>query len=147
MRALRLFLAFLTAAAVVVFAIPAADCIGSFVDRGGFGSCVKVIAFYGLFGFIIVIPAVTFIGAPLFFLFYRKGLIQWWQVGVCGALVGLATALAVLFLEESSFVWHTFALVSVPLGFIGGLAFWLVGVFRNLGPNNSFKPKPLRGSA
>jgi hypothetical protein len=77
---------------------------------------------------------------------YRLGWLRWWQIGVVGLLVGILAAIG-LDLLDKYLVWYRFSLLSAPLGFLSGLAFWLVGIFRNVGPNNSFKPNPLRGSA
>ena len=147
MLELRVILAFLAAAAVAVLAIPLGLCAAHLVgvNTGG-GSCSGAVSFYSWYGFLITVPASLVLGGPLFFVFYRLAWLRWWQVGLGGALIGLAAAL-VLPHTNGGFIWYKFATLSVPLGFLSGLAFWFVGVFRNLGPNNSFKPKPLRGSA
>lgn len=147
MRELRVILAFFAAAAAAVLAMPLGFCavllVG--VDTGG-GSCSQAISFFSWYGFIIALPAALVLGGPLFFVFHRLALLRWWQVALGGALIGLAAAL-VLPLLDSGFVWYKFGALSAPLGFLSGLVFWLVGVYRNLGPNNSFKPNLLRKSA
>ena len=147
MRQLRVIIAFIAAATVAVLAMPLGFCATQLfgVNTGG-GSCYEAISFFSWYGFIIAVPASLVLGGPLFFVFYRLAWLRWWQVGLGGALIGLAVAL-ILPLTDTGFVWYKFGVLSVPLGFISGLAFWFVGVFRNLGPNNSFKPKPHRGGA
>ena len=147
MRELRVIVAFLAAAAVAVWAMPLGFCAALVVglNTGG-GSCPEALSFFAWYGLVIAVPASLVLGGPLFFLFNRFGWLRWWQVALGGALIGLSAAL-LLPLTDNGFVWFKFAALSVPLGFLSGLVFWLVGVYHNLGPNNSFKPKPLRGSA
>jgi hypothetical protein len=61
---------------------------------------------------------------------------------VCGAIGAMTSVLALLPLSEPS--WESvFRLGIVP----GGIAGFICGLLYFWPPNNSFKPKPLRGSA
>ena len=89
------------------------------------------------FGYTIFIgaPVAMVIGAPVYFVLARRGLANWPSVLLAGAIPGMIA----LF-------------VSVSLGLfavICGIAVASVthAICRRLGPNSSFKPKPLRGSA
>lgn len=147
MREVRIILAFLSAAVTAVMAIPLGFCavLSAGIDTGG-GSCSDAIGFFGWYGFAITLPASLFLGGPLFLVFHRLAWLRWWQVALGGALIGLAAAL-ILQLLDSGFVWYRFVTLSAPLGFLSGLVFWLVGVYRNLGSDNAFKPNTLRGPA
>src|SRR5688500_8028027 len=80
-------------------------------------------------------PVVAVIGAPTYFFLLQRGLAQWPHVLLVGAFPGLIALVA-----------------SVSLGFwaiVCGIAVASLthAICRRVGPNNSFKPKPLRGSA
>ena len=80
-------------------------------------------------------PVVAVIGAPTYFFLQQRGLAQWPNVLSAGAAPGLIALV-----------------VSVSLGFwaiLCGIAVASLthAICRRVGPNNSFKPKPLRGSA
>ncbi len=145
MRKVRLVLAFLAAAATAALVLPLTFC-AAFLAGLTPGSCREAINGFSWYAFPITVPASVMLGAPLLLVFNHFQWLRWWQVAFGGAFIGLVAAL-ILPLTSSGFVWYTLGLFSVPLGFLAGLVFWLVGVFRNPGPNNSFKPKPLRGSA
>jgi hypothetical protein len=112
------------------------------------------------------------LGLPLFYLLWRFGRLSWLTVGLAGFFTGLIP-IAVLGWPlrtgsgfSSGGTWHgqyrEFVVNGVPTmfgwlqyvegliffglhGLAGALAFY--SVWRKLRPNNSFKPKPLRGSA
>jgi hypothetical protein len=95
---------------------------------------------FGGVGIFVTLPlalaVAVFLGAPAYFLLRKLGWLAWWQVTLAGAL--LVFPFAVGMLPRWYFVGAT--LLS---GAVAGLVFWWAGI----GPNNSFKPKPLRGSA
>ena len=107
------------------------------------------------FGLELIIGYTTMLlfGAPLIWLFVRKGWVSWWQ----SVLGGMLAASLFLLLWFGTSTWEHFLLNGLRLtvhawvlAAAGGLAFWLIALWRNPrfnGPNNSFKPKPLRGSA
>jgi hypothetical protein len=89
------------------------------------------------FGYTALIgaPVATVLGAPTYFILARRGLATWPRVLLAGAAPGLIALFA-----------------SISLGFFAVLCGMAVAsvthaICRRLGPNNSFKPKPLRGSA
>ena len=92
-------------------------------------------------------------GAPLVWLFVRKRWVAWWQSVLGGVLA--ASFFLILWFATSS--WEHFLLNGLNLTLYAwataaavGLIFWLIGLWRNPrfhGPNNSFKPTPLRGAA
>jgi len=115
---------------------------------------------YGTFTFwwfrlelIIGYTAMLLFGVPLVLLFVRKRWVAWWQSVLGGVLA--ASLFLVLWFGTST--WAHFLLNGLRLTIyawvlatVGGLVFWLIALWRNPrfnGPNNSFKPKPLRGSA
>ena len=91
----------------------------------------------GIFATLPVALAVALLlGLPAYFLLRKLGWLSWWHLALAG--VALVSPIAFSFLPQ----WYvtTATLVS---GAVAGLVFWWAGI----GPNNSFKPKPLRGSA
>jgi hypothetical protein len=107
------------------------------------------------FGLELVIGYATMLlfGAPLVCLFIRKGWVAWWQ-SVLGGVLAASFFLLLLF---GTSTWDHFLLNGLRLNVYawvlataGGLVFWPIALRRNPhfnGPNNLFKPKPLRGSA
>ncbi len=89
------------------------------------------------FGYTIMIgflPAIL-VGAPGYVLLLRKGLARWPYVLGLGALPGFA----ILPLELSLGLW------AIACG--AAVALLTHVICHRLGPNNSFKPTPLRGAA
>ena len=147
MRSIRLVLAFFIAAAFAIFAFPLAVCAAwlAGLDSAG-GSCSGTLTYFGWHGSLVVVPAALLFGFPLLLVCHRRNWMRWWQIGIVGLFVGICAAIGLDFLDQY-LVWYRFVILSAPLGFLSGLAFWLVGIFRNVGPNNSFKPTPHRGSS
>ncbi|MCD9095599.1 hypothetical protein LU699_05680 [Luteimonas fraxinea] len=137
----------LLAMVLAIFAFPIAACTAWLVgvDPAG-GSCPGALGLFAWYGTAVVVPASVLFGLPLLLLARWRGWTGWWQIGLCGFAVGVLAAVS-LDLLDSFIVWYKFALLSAPLGFLAGLLFWLVGVYRNVGPDNSFEPTPLRGAA
>jgi hypothetical protein len=102
---------------------------------------------------VIGYTAMFLFGAPLVWLFVRKRWVAWWQC-VLGAVLAASLFLILWFATSS---WADFVLNGLNLALYawataaaGGLIFWFIGLWRNPrfhGPNNSFKPTPLRGAA
>ncbi len=136
----------LLAMAFAVFAFPIAACtawlIG--VDPAG-GSCPEAIGFFAWYGGALVVPTSVLFGLPLLLLARWRGWTRWWQIALCGLVVGVLAAVS-LDLLDGFVIWYRFAALSAPLGFLSGLLFWLIGIYRNVGPNSSFKSIPLRGT-
>ena len=88
-------------------------------------------AYTALFG----VPLVLFVGAPVYYVLLQRNLVQWRYVLLAGAGPGLIVSLASLSLG----FWAILCGIAV--------ASLTHAVCRRVGPNNSFKPKPLRGSA
>ena len=97
--------------------------------------------------------AMLLFGVPLVFLFVRKRWVAWWQ-SILGSLL-VSSVCLVLWVATSTreeFVQNWFELTTFAWSWAVaiGIAFWLIALWRNPrfnGPNNSFKPNPLRGSA
>ena len=89
------------------------------------------------FGYTVLIgtlPALLF-GAPAYVLLLQKGHARWQYAIALGALPGLA----ILSFDPNLGFWATTCGIFVALV--------THAVVHRLGPNNSFKPRPLRGSA
>ena len=78
---------------------------------------------------------VVFVGAPIYFILLRRGSANWLSVIVLGTAPGVL----LLFVAGGLGIW------AIVCGLVVASATHLV--CHRLGPNNSFKPKPLRGSA
>ena len=86
------------------------------------------------YAFILGAPVVAAYGVPIFALLSARGHARWPYVLFAGAAPGLLVA---------AYFWQ-FGLIVVAFGLvIAAIVRWACGP----GPNNSFKPKPLRGSA
>jgi hypothetical protein len=120
---------------------------------------------------IFSIPFVLLLGVPLTLLLQRSGHLKWWPLALAGAAAGAIFAgwsgpgsdpgfssggnwygKPVDFVvngEPTFYGWLSYlrSVAAFALhGLAGATAFYLVWV-RSMGPNNSFKPNPLRGSA
>ena len=96
--------------------------------------------FFGGIGIFVTLPialaVAIFLGVPAYFLLRKLGWLAWWQVTLVGVL--LVAPFAFGLLPQL----YPFA-ATLLSGAIAGLVFWWAGI----GPNNSFKPTPLRGAA
>jgi hypothetical protein len=88
-------------------------------------------AYTALFG----MPFVAFVGAPIYYVLLKRDLVRWRYVLLAGAAPGLVASLA----SFSMGFWAILCGIAV--------ASLTHAICRRVGPNNSFKPKPLRGSA
>jgi len=89
----------------------------------------------------------TVLGVPAALTLVHKRKFRAFPMFSAGACVGLIPT-AALFFPYNNSGWLTYLqLVSsaAGLGALGGIAFYLTHIA--MSPNNSFKPKPLRGSA
>jgi hypothetical protein len=84
----------------------------------------------------LAIAVAIFLGAPAYFLLRKLGWLAWWQVTLAGSV------LVAPFAFGMSPRWDYVGAILLS-GTAAGLVFWWAGI----GPNNSFKPNPLRGSA
>jgi len=75
-------------------------------------------------------------GLPAYLLLRKLGWLAWWHLALAGTV--LVSPIAYGFMPH----WYPVAATLVS-GAAAGLVFWWAGI----GPNNSFKPNPLRGSA
>ena len=95
---------------------------------------------FGGVGIFVTLPLAIVLaialGLPAYLLLRKLGWLAWWQLTLAGIL--LVSPAALCFLPQ----WYLVAATFVS-GAAAGLVFWWAGI----GPNNSFKPKPLRGSA
>ena len=137
MRAFKLFVVVELASilALLIFAMFIAA-VGFFAERGtAFQSASGAASAYFqgtfLFG---AVPALAF-GGPIYFTMLQRGEPRWRDV----LLLGVALGLVALF----------FNLLLGGIAVIGGasVACLTHALCRKFGPNNSFKPRPLRGSA
>jgi hypothetical protein len=100
--------------------------------------------FFGVIGVFVTVPAAFAIalvfGFPLYMVLRRLGWLFWWQVTLAG--VACVAPVAVGLAIELPRPLYAVAATLVS-GAFGGILFWWAA----LGPNNSFKPNPLRGSA
>ena len=108
------------------------------------------------FNYYLLLPAyiaMLLFGVPLVFLFVRKRWVAWWQ-SVLGSLL-VSSICLVLWIATSTreeFLHNWFELTAFGWAWAGavGIVFWFIALWRNPrfnGPNKSFKPNPLRGSA
>lgn len=124
---MRLIVAFVSAAAIAALVPFLTACAAGLI----FKTSCDVDFGWSRFAIIVTLAATVFIAAPLFVLFSRLNWLQWWQVAVGGAIVGLLLPIFLQILDSgSTWVWYRFAIVSMPLGFFSGLVFWLVGYSR-----------------
>ena len=124
-----------------------------------------------IFAAVFAIPFVLIVGVPATLLLLRYGKLRWWRLALVGVLAatlpiatfGLSTSPVysssgdwngqfvdyVVNGERTFYGWLSYfeSLVYFAVhGFIGASVFY--ALLRNsMSPNNSFKPKPLRGSA
>ena len=84
----------------------------------------------------LALAVAIFLGAPAYFLLRKLGWLSWWQLTLAGAVLVIPFAAGMLP------QWY-FVGVTMLSGAVAGLVFWWAGI----GPNKSFKPNPLRGSA
>ena len=98
-----------------------------------FGIAGSAAIVFGYILFIGSIPAAVF-GAPMYALLWQRGKASW----VAALAIGLLPGLALLFVAKDLGLW------SLACGAVVALA---THAACGAGSNNSFKPKPLRGSA
>ena len=69
------------------------------------------------------------LGVPAFVFCYRRGWLEWWQMVLGGALVGLVCALP--FAVGGTVLAAALAPAFFALGLLLGLLFWLLALWRN----------------
>ncbi|MDH5828920.1 hypothetical protein QFW80_00075 [Luteimonas sp. M1R5S18] len=98
------------------------------------------VIFFEVVGLIITLPlaiaVAVVLGTPTYFLLRKLGWLAWWQVTLSGALLVVPFALY-------AYPYWNFVAGIIGSGAVAALLFWFFGI----GPNNSFKPTPLRGAA
>jgi hypothetical protein len=91
---------------------------------------------FALGGFFAVatatVPAVVLAGIPLFQLYRRRGWLTWWGCGLGGGLAGGLCATPYALVSLSLFARAVLPLF-LCLGFVHGLAFWVLAIWRNTG--------------
>lgn len=129
MKATRVVVAFLVSAIFAALAPFMAACAMNLVLTG---KC-DVDCGWSLFVLAITFSATIFIATPLFFLFRKLGLFEWWQICLGGGVVGLLSAMLIQVADSgSNWIWYQFAALAVPLGALSGLVFWWIGVRKNI---------------
>ena len=129
------------------------------------------VARFSIFAAFFAIPFVLVVGVPATLLLSRYGKLQWWPLALIGSLTAMLPIAAsgpgggagyssggnwrgkvvdyVVDGEPTLYGWLSY-LESITYfgihGLVGASVFYVVWR-RSMGPNNSFKPKPLRGSA
>ena len=87
----------------------------------------------GIAGPLTVAPvaalATLLLGVPAFVFCYRRGWLEWWQMVLGGALVGLVCALP--FAVGGIVLAAALAPAFFALGLLLGLLFWLLALWRN----------------
>ena len=91
--------------------------------------------FAGAVSFVIGLPFAMLCGAPVYFFMRRRRQVNWSVALLIGA------APAILFISQDSYMLLHALVVGI------GTASFLQLLAPDAGPNNSFKPRPLRGSA
>ena len=124
-------LAHIGCSAIFAYVISLFDSSYQPVNFLGFTASGAATAFYAL---VLGAPVVAAYGVPIFALLSAHGRARWPYVLIAGAAPGLLIA---VFYWQFGFIVAAFGLV------IAAIVRWVCGP----GPNNSFKPKPLRGSA
>ena len=140
------------------------------VAAGDLSSLVDV-ARYSFFPAVFSVPFVLFVGAPATLALTHYGKLGWWPLALIGSIAAAAPAALsgpggspgyssggnwhgkhvdfVVNGEPTIYGWlsHLESICFFGLhGLVGATAFYFVWC-RSMGPNNSFKPNPLRGSA
>jgi hypothetical protein len=139
MHTSRLFVSVEAAALLALLAVACAMALlgSGFPGSPGtaFQSSIDAAKFYFLNTLLIGVVPVAAVGAPIYFGLLRRARPRWLLV----ILLGVAPGLAALILDT---LLGTIAMIC------GVIVAAVTHVScRRLGPNNSFKPKPLRGSA
>lgn len=127
---IRFFIAILASSITAVYIAPLFYCLGIITNLVAGDNCVAALGGYSWYGFFVVPFAMLFFAAPLGFLFLRKCWFEWWQIGLCGAVIGLLMAV-LLNVFDSGLAWYRFASLATPIGFSAGIIFWVVGVAGN----------------
>lgn len=106
------------------------------------GACAGTLIFNGKcdidfgwspFALAITFPATALVAVPLFILFCKRNWLEWWQIALGGAIVGLVSPVILQVVDDgSNWVWYRFALISVPLGILSSLVFWYIAARNNL---------------
>ena len=90
-------------------------------------------------------PVAALLGLPLYLVFRRHNLLSLLQIVLGAVLAGQLGAVAMYFIQGMSSLWLLLALAGSSSA-VAGVVFWAVA-YRDLSPNNSSKPTPLRGAA
>jgi hypothetical protein len=113
--------------------------------QGDFWGGVFVVA---VFGVPIAYLVALFLGLPLYILAKHRGWANFLSISIGGTAIGLVPTLFMLMPPygrlETARDWRVGGAFALA-GFIVGAIFWCIA--RYWPYNNSFKPKPLRGSA
>ena len=134
-------------------------------------SSLADVARYSFFAALFAIPFVIFVGIPATLFLAHRGKLRWWLLALIGFVAAsIPTAISgpggspgyssggnwhgryvdfVINGEPTMYGWlsHIQSIFFFGLhGLVGATVFYALWR-RNIGPNNSFKPRPLRGSA
>jgi hypothetical protein len=125
--------------AFFVYAVVSAIAQGSLEPAG---VAISAMAIY-YFGILVSGPLGLAIGLPYTLWLKRRGRLTWFRTCSGATLIGLLAFIGIWYLNFQLYKpLITFALLGALMGLLSGVAFCVV-----VRPNNSFKPKPLRGSA
>ena len=127
-------------AALIASVVPAVPfLVISLLAKGqGFSLIVSLIAWA------IGTAHIVLLGVPAFLFLLRKNLARSWPLAITGFVLGFAPA-ALYALPNSLRGGAANVLGPFVFGVIGAFSAWVFSlVWHRLGPNNSFKPNPLR---
>ncbi len=111
--------------------------LGGLILSALVGGGASGLLLFGGIGVFVTLPlafaVAVFMGAPTYFLLRKLGWLAWWHVTLAGGVLVMPFAIGMLP------QWYAVG-ATLLSGAIAGLVFWWAGI----GPNNSFKPNPLR---
>jgi len=137
------FAARTTIAALIASLVPAAPfLVISLLAKGqGFSLIVSLIAW------VIGATHIFLLGIPAFLILLRKNPARTWPLAITGFVLGFTPA-ALYTLPNVLRGGAANVLGPFVFGVVGVFSAWVFSlVWHRLGPNNSFKPTPLRGTA
>jgi hypothetical protein len=127
---LRVTLGFLFAPAIGLEVLGLLFCANH--PTQSFAYCVSGTVMIVGIGGLVAYPAALVLGIPFFALCRKRQWLRLWQVALGSTLVGALSTFVFSFVNLKGL---TVALEYIPLfcgvGFVSGIAFWLIAVFRN----------------
>jgi hypothetical protein len=125
----RVAVAFVIAPAFGFLALTAGMCA---VQSEPFAACLwTFFPLMTIYGAPLALPTAIALAAVLFATFRRRASFNWWQVAGAGVICGVAGPVPVLLLGAPLQEWLLYVALFAIAGFVAGLAFWFLGVYRN----------------